>query len=92
MFYVANIIIFSVFLELLRKPTLLVCYKLNRFHPLQVNQFDIHALLFGGYSRFITLDKIVFYGYWRPTFRQLIFVTFSFENFPFGNGLLLWYL
>ena len=45
MFYVASVIIFSVFLELLRKSTLLVHYKLKRFLPPQVSQFDISALL-----------------------------------------------
>ena len=30
-----------------------------------MNQFDIRALLFGGYDRFIPLYKMVFYGYWR---------------------------
>ena len=55
MFHVANVIMFSVFLELLCKFTLLVRYKLNRFRPPQVNHFDIRALLFGGYIRFIPL-------------------------------------
>ena len=32
-FYVASVITFSVFLELLRKPTLIVRYKLNIFRP-----------------------------------------------------------
>ena len=36
MFYVANVIIFSVFLELLWKPNLLIRYNLNRFQPPQV--------------------------------------------------------
>ena len=65
MFYVANVITLSAFLELLWKFTLLVRYRLNITRPPRVNQFDIHALLFGGYSRFITLDKMVFYGYWE---------------------------
>ena len=65
MFHVANIITLSVVLELLRKFTLLVHYKLNRFWPPRVNQFDIRALLFGGYARFTLLDKMVFYGYWK---------------------------
>ena len=34
--------------------------KLNIFRPPQVNQFDILALLFDGYARFIPLDKMVF--------------------------------
>ena len=40
-------------------------YKLNIFRPPRVNQFYIHALLFGGYARFVPLDKISFYGYWK---------------------------
>ena len=60
MFYVANVITFSVFLELLRKFTLLVRYNLNRFQPPRVNQFDIYALLFGGYTTFITRGKLVY--------------------------------
>ena len=62
MFYIANVITFREFSELLWKSTLLVRYKLNRFQPRQVNQFDIYACLFGGYSRFIPLDKIFLYG------------------------------
>ena len=65
MFYVANIIILSVVLELLWKFTLLVRHKLNIFRPPRVNQFDICSLLFGGYARFIPLDKMVFYYYWK---------------------------
>ena len=61
--YVANIITLSVFLELLWKFILLVHYKLNIFRPPRVNQFDIHALLFRGYAKFIPLDKMVFYGH-----------------------------
>ena len=57
MFYVAIVILFSVFSYLLWKSNLLVCYKLNRFRTPQVNQFDICALLFGGYVSFIPLDK-----------------------------------
>ena len=52
MCYVANVTPFSVFLELLRKFTLLIYHKLTRFWPLPVNQFDICALLFCGYARF----------------------------------------
>ena len=65
MFYVANAIIFSVFLKLPWKFTLIVRHKLNIFWPLHVNHFDIRALLFGGYARFIPLDKMVFCGYWK---------------------------
>ena len=39
MFYVANVIKFSVFLVLLWKSNLIVCYKLNIFRPPRVNQF-----------------------------------------------------
>ena len=60
MFYVANVTASSVFSELLWKSTSLVCYKLNRFQNPQVNQFDIRALLFGGYARFVPLDKMVY--------------------------------
>ena len=55
MFYVANVITFSVFVELLWKFTSLVRYKLNRFRPPRVNQFYICALKFGGYARLIPL-------------------------------------
>ena len=65
MFYLANVIRLNVVLELLRKSTLLVDYRLNFFWPPRVKQFDIRALLFGGYARFIPLDKMVFYGYWK---------------------------
>ena len=73
MFYVDNTITFSVFLELLCKFTLLVRYKLNIFRPLHMNHFDINALLFGGYYRFIPLDKMVFYGHCK----YLLSVSFS---------------
>ena len=63
MFYVANFITLNVVLELLLTCTLLVRYKLKIFRPPRVNQFDIRALLFGGYARFIPLDKMVFYGF-----------------------------
>ena len=45
MFYVASVITFNVFLELLWKPTLFVHYKLNGFRSPQVIQIDIRALL-----------------------------------------------
>ena len=64
-YYVANIITLRVVLELLWEFTLLICYKLNIFRPPRVNQFDICALLFRGYARFILLDKMVFYSYWK---------------------------
>ena len=65
MFYVANVITLSVVLELLLKFTLLVRYRLNIFRPPWVNQFDIRALLFVGYDRFIPLHKMVFYDDWK---------------------------
>ena len=65
MFYIANAIKLSVFSKLLWKFTLLVRYKFNRFWPPRVNQFENFALLFGGYARFIPLDKMVSYGYWK---------------------------
>ena len=57
MFYGATVIKFGVFSELLWKSIFLVCYRLNRFRPPRVNQFDICALLFGGYTRFTALAK-----------------------------------
>ena len=65
MFYVSSVIAFNLVSELLWKFTLLVRYKLNIFRPPQVNQFDNSALLFGGYTSFIPLDKMVVYGYWK---------------------------
>ena len=79
MFYVANVIPFRVFLELMWKSNFLVRYKLNRFQPPQVNHFDICAQIFGGYARFIPLDKIVLYGYWKHALWDSINVTFSFD-------------
>ena len=52
MFYVSNAIKFSVFLGLLWKFTLF-------FWTPWANQFDIRALLFGGYARFIPLSIVV---------------------------------
>ena len=59
MFYVASVIPLSARLELLWKCTLLVHYKLNIFRTPRVNQIDIRALLFVGYSIYIPLDKMV---------------------------------
>ena len=56
-----NVITSILFLELLRKSTLLVRYKLNILRPPRVNHFDNSALLFGGYGSFISLDKMVLY-------------------------------
>ena len=60
MFYVASVITFRIFLELLRKSNLIVNYRFNCFQPPRVNQFGICALLFGGYVRFIQLDKMIY--------------------------------
>ena len=80
MLLVAKIIALSVVLELLWKSTLLVCYKLNIFRPPQVNHFDIRALLFGGYARFILLDRMVFYGdLERPDLWKFFDVTLRFK-------------
>ena len=90
MFHVSSVITLRVFLELLWKFTLLVCYKLNRFRPPRVNQFDIRALLFSSYARFIPLDKMVFYGYWKdmPSGSSLM-LHIALIFFPLCNGLLL---
>ena len=45
MFYVGSVITFILFLDLLRKSTLLVSYMLNIFWPPRVNQFEICELL-----------------------------------------------
>ena len=60
MFYIASVIAFSVFSELLWKASLLVQYKINVFWPPNVNQFDIYVQLFSGYARLIPLDKMVY--------------------------------
>ena len=59
MFYVASFITFRLFSDFLWKSNLLICYKLNIFRPPQVKQFDMRSLLFGGFARFIPLDKMV---------------------------------
>ena len=88
MFYVANVISLNVVSELLRKSTLLIRYKLNILRPPQMNQFDICALLFGGYKRFIPLDKIVFYGFWKalPSGSSSM-LHIALILFPLCNGL-----
>ena len=53
MFYLSDVVTISVFLKLLSKFNLLVRYKLNGFRPPRVNQFDMRALLFCGYTMFI---------------------------------------
>ena len=60
MFYIAKVITFSTFLELLWISTLLIRHKLNIFWPPHVNQFDTHALFFGSCARFIPLGKMVY--------------------------------
>ena len=40
---------------------------------------DICALLFGGYARFIPLDKMVLYGQCKPALYKFINVTFIFD-------------
>ena len=57
MFNVSSVITFSVFLELLRKSTLLVRYKLNILWPPRVKQFDICVLLFHR-LRQVHIDKL----------------------------------
>ena len=94
MFYVANVITFSVFLELLWKFTLLVSYKLNICWTPRVNQFDIRALSFGGYDRFIPLDKIVFYGYWKtlpPSSLSMLHLNLTLFPLCNGHGCSLYY-
>ena len=88
MFYAGNIITLSVVLELLCKSTLLVRYKLNLLQPQLVNQFGFFALLFGGYDRFIPLDKMVFCGYWKalPS-RSLLMLHIALTLFLLCNGL-----
>ena len=61
MYYVDIVITLNLFLELPWKFILLVPFKLKRLQFPQVHQFDIRALLFGGYARFIQLDKMVLY-------------------------------
>ena len=88
MFYVANVITLSTVLELLWNFTLIVRYKLNVFRPPRVNLFDVCALLFGGYSSFITLDKVVFCGYWKalPS-GSLSMIHIALTFFPLCDGL-----
>ena len=88
MFYIAKFITLSVVMELLLKFTLLIHYKLSRFRTPQVNKFDIRALLFGSYARFVPLDKMVFYGYWKtlPSGSYLM-LHIDFLLFSLCNGL-----
>ena len=87
-FYIVNVISLSVVLELLWRFTLLVHYKLNIFQTPQLNQFDILALLFGGYARLIPLDKMVFYGYWKALpYGSLSMLYIALTLFPLCHGL-----
>ena len=80
MFYVANVITLGVVLELLWKFTLLVYYQLNIFQPPWVNQFDILALLFGNYARFISVYKNgILWLLESPAFYQFVDVTYIFN-------------
>ena len=62
MFYVAIMITFSLFSWLLWKYNLLVVTSYMGSGIDGLNQFDICGLFFGGYDRFIPLDKMVLYG------------------------------
>ena len=88
MFSVANVITLSVVPELLWKFTLIVRYKLGIFRPPRVNQLDICGLLFRGYARFIPLDKMVSYGYWKtlPSGSSLM-LHIALRLFPLYNGI-----
>ena len=67
---------------------LLVRYKLNRFWPPRVNQFDISALLFGGYASFTPLDKMVFYDYWKALLSDSLSMLYiALKLFKFYNGI-----
>ena len=88
MFYVANVIALSIVSELPWNSILLVRYKLNIFRPPRVNQFNILALLFGGYPRFISLDKMVFYCYWKAlSSGSSLMLHIDLTLFPLCNGL-----
>ena len=89
MFYLANVIIFSVVLELLWKSTLLVRYKLNILRYLRVNQFDIRALFFSGYAMFIMLDKIVYIYNGNLSSVSSLMSQLALILFPLCIGLLL---
>ena len=78
MFYIVNVITFSVFWELLWKSTLLVCYRLNRLRPPLVNQFDICAQLIQRLRQVHNVILSGHYRYWKPTLWQLIDVTIIF--------------
>ena len=58
-----------------------------------MNQFDICALLFGGYARLIPLDKMVFYGYWKalPS-HSVSMLHIALILFPFLSGLVVVFL
>ena len=88
MFYVANVTTLSVVSELLWKFTLFIRYKLSIFRPPWVNQFDICELLLGGYYSFISLNKMVFYGYCKalPS-DSWSMLHIALTLFPFCSGL-----
>ena len=53
-----------------------------------MNQFDIRALLFGVYARFIPVDKMVFYGHWKALpFVSLLMLNIALTLFQFCRGL-----
>ena len=88
MFYVANVIVLSIVSELLWNFTLLIRYKLNIFQPPQMNQFDIRALLFGGYTRFRPLYKMVFNGYCKTLPSViLLMLHIALALFPLCSGI-----
>ena len=89
MFHIASVITFGVFLELLWKSNLLVRFRLNRFWPPRMNQFDIRELLSGRYARFIPSDKIVYIYNENLTLGSASMSQLSLTLFPLCNGLLL---
>ena len=68
----------------------IVRYKLNRSETPQVNQFDVRALLFGGYSGFIPLFKMVYIDDRNLSSGILSMSQSALTLFPSCNGLLLW--
>ena len=78
MFYVASVIPFIVFLELLWKPNLLICYKLNGFRPPRVNQFYIRALSVWRLRQVHTVRLNGIYGRQKTAFWKFTDVTISF--------------
>ena len=62
MYYVASVIKFNEFLELLWKNTLLVCSNLNRFRPPWVKPVLYSCTLFGLHASVVLLYKMVAHG------------------------------